>query len=184
MTHCTTIITDRLIARPIELKDTDAFFSLMSDPEFARIAGTEVPQSREFIHSSIQVFMDLNASGFYQKRVLCLKDNHEFIGECELYPVKPQIRPWDEWVIGFSLSPKHWRKGFMFEALKGVIHHHFQDVNSLRIKADVHIGNTPSSSILKKLGFKYEGTQRSKLKLYDTVYDMEQFALVNGDHLR
>ncbi len=183
MTHCTTIVTDRLIIRPIELKDTDAFFLMMSDPEFARIAGTEVPQSRELLHSSIQIFMDLNVAGFYQKRAICLKDNDEFIGECELYPLKPQIRPWDEWVIGFSLFPKYWRKGLMFEALKGVIFHHFQDPNILRIKADVHINNDASSNILKKLGFKFEGIQRSKLKIYDSIYDMEQYSLVKGDHL-
>ena len=183
MTHCTTILTNRLIVRPIDLKDTDAFFLLMSDPEFARIAGTEVPQSRELLYSSIQVFMDLNAAGFYQKRAICLKGEDEFIGECELYPSKPQIRPWDEWVIGFSLSPKHWRKGLMHEALKSIIHHHFQDLNVLRIKADVHLGNIPSSNVLKKLGFKFEGIQRSKLRIYDSVYDMEQYALVKGDQL-
>lgn len=184
MTFCTTIITDRLIVRPIELKDTEAFFQLMSDPVFARIAGTEVPQNQEMLKSSIQVFMDLNAAGFYQKRAICLKGTDEFIGECEIYPLNPQIRPWYEWVIGFSLFPKYWRQGLMFEALSHLIDHHFQDRNVIRIKADVHIGNEASKNILKKLGFRYEGLQRSKLKLYDTLYDMELYSLVAGELLK
>jgi ribosomal-protein-alanine N-acetyltransferase len=181
MTTCSTIVTDRLIVRPFELNDTDPFYELMSDPEFAKIAGTEAPQSRDLIYSSIQVFMDLNNSGFYQKRAICLKESKEFIGECEIYPLKPQIRPWDEWVLGFSLSPKYWRQGFMFEALNSVIHELFSDLNILRIKADVHLGNEASVKILQKLGFKYEGVQRSKLKIYDLIYDMEQYSLTKGD---
>ena len=62
-----------------------------------------------------------------------------------MYPLKPQVRPWFEWYIGFTLNPEFWRNGFMYEALSKIIDYGFNNFEIHRIKADVHTFNIPSN---------------------------------------
>lgn len=59
--------------------------------------------------------------------------------------------------VGYHLAPEHWHRGYMSEALKGVI-----DMTRLlsrlpRLKASVMPDNTASADVLRKNGFRYAG---------------------------
>lgn len=59
--------------------------------------------------------------------------------------------------VGYHLAPEHWDRGYMSEALKGVI-----DMTRLlsrlpRLRASVMPHNTASADVLRKNGFRYAG---------------------------
>jgi ribosomal-protein-alanine N-acetyltransferase len=182
MHTCPTLYTDRLVVRPISIADHIDFFKLLTNPVISEIAGVESNLELKHIHESIQYFESLNLTGYYYKWSICMKSDGMFIGECELYPLKPQIQPWYEWAIGFTLSPLFWRQGYMSETLKSIIEYAFRNFELHRIKADVHTFNIPSNNLLLKLRFKLEGVQSSKILINNKYYDMNLMALTKFDN--
>jgi ribosomal-protein-alanine N-acetyltransferase len=149
----------------------------------AELSGIDAPTDVKFLLSGIEHFEQMNAAGIYRKWSIFLKNTNRLIGECEAYPLKPQIAPWEEWGIGYTLEKKSWRQGLTLEALKGVLSHVFEQEGTLRIKADVGEWNTPSIKLLEKLGFHHEGLQRSKNKTQGRMQDMKLLAITREQYL-
>jgi RimJ/RimL family protein N-acetyltransferase len=124
--------------------------------------GFEKPYSINAVADSIEYFKTLNTSGFYFKWSIRLRETNEFLGEFESYPLKPQIRPWIEWGLGYSLKKSAWGNGYMTEALKRFLLFAFTEKVIIRLKADVHASNLRSIHLLNKVGFLCEGIQVSK----------------------
>ena len=91
-----------------------------------------------------------------------MRDTNEFLGELESYPLKPQIRPWIEWGLGYSLKKSAWGNGYMTEALNRLLLFAFTETLIIRLKADVLTTNVRSIHLLHKVGFLHEGIQTSK----------------------
>ena len=180
MNNCPILNTERLLIRPIAFSDHLEFYKLLTNPIISEIAGVDANIELKNIEDSIQYFESLNSTGYYYKWALCLKSDAKFIGECEIYPLKPQVRPWFEWAIGFTLDPEYWRNGLMYEALSNVISYSFENFEIHRIKADVHTFNIPSNKLLEKLRFKLEGVQKSKILLNNKYFNMNLMALTKN----
>lgn len=178
---CPELQTERLYLQPIQEADAHGLWTLWSSKDFAQMAGIEPAQSITDIDANISYFKTLNGSGFYYKWAIKDKQTLEFLGEFELYPLKPQIRPWGEWGVGFSLTPRRWREGLMTEALSCVLTHAFSQLHAIRIKADVHLYNKASLALLQKMGFIQEGVQRSKLQVGTQIHDMLLLSLTPND---
>jgi ribosomal-protein-alanine N-acetyltransferase len=149
----------------------------------AELSGIDAPTDVTCLLSGIEHFEQLNAAGFYRKWSIFLKYSNRLIGECEAYPLRPQIAPWEEWGIGYTLEKKSWRQGLTLEALQSVLSHVFAQEDTLRVKADVGEWNTPSIKLLEKLGFHHEGLQRSKNKAQGQVQDMKLLAITREQYL-
>lgn len=182
-TACPTLQTPRLTLKPIDPSDAELIFSMWCSDGLAEQSGIDAPTSVEALRSGIQYFEQMNTSGWYRKWSIFSIDSNRLIGECEAYPLKPQITPWEEWGIGYSLEKKSWRQGLMFEALRCILSHVFEPSSTLRVRADVGIWNTPSFKLLEKLGFKHEGLQRSKNRTQGQVHDMQLLALTREHYL-
>ena len=65
--------------------------------------------------------------------------------------------------IGWFFNRNFWRKGFAFEACKAVIDYAFDKMNVHKIFAET-IDGLVSVGLMKKLGMKPEGIQRSQTK--------------------
>jgi RimJ/RimL family protein N-acetyltransferase len=58
--------------------------------------------------------------------------------------------------IGFWLGEAYWNRGYMTEALQGLVDHAFSDVPHLaRISADIQVVNPSARRVLEKCGFQY-----------------------------
>lgn len=174
---CPTLQTQRLSLEPLSSADAQGLWQLWTAPGFAQVAGIEVPQDETVIASNIAYFSTLNQSGFYYKWAIKDRETRVFLGEFELYPIKPQIRPWIEWGVGFSLTPNRWRQGLISEALTAVVKMAFVEMGVLRIKADVLLHNEASRALLEKCGFVCEGVQAQKLVLRAQSQDMYLMAI-------
>ena len=67
--------------------------------------------------------------------------------------------------IGWIFNKDFWRKGFAFESCSAVIDYAFDSMNMHKIFAEA-IDGRKSVNLMKKLGMKLEGIQRSQTKDY------------------
>ncbi|MCK4260684.1 MAG: GNAT family N-acetyltransferase [Halanaerobiales bacterium] len=67
--------------------------------------------------------------------------------------------------LGYRLDKDKKNKGYMTEAVKRVVRYGFDDLKIHRIEANIMPHNSPSLSVVKKLGFYNEGIARKYLKI-------------------
>lgn len=84
--------------------------------------------------------------------------------------------------IGYDLAEEYQRKGYMSEALEGIIEYGFSVLQLHRISAVVSIDNVPSEKLLEKLGFKREGILRDKHFFRGKYYDHTLYSLLETDN--
>ena len=80
--------------------------------------------------------------------------------------------------IGFWLSQEHWGKGVMYGALTYVCQYAFDEMELVRIYADVKAQNLGSCRVLEKCGFKLEGTFKKHIYKEGQFVDQLVYALV------
>ena len=62
--------------------------------------------------------------------------------------------------IGYWLGENYWRQGIMGEAVEKILEFAFRTLKLQRIDVEAFIGNEGSNSLIKKLGFEYEGIRK------------------------
>ena len=177
---CPTLFTSRLRIRPVLPGDHHELFKMWHEEGGAEVGGFDVPVTLEDIAGSVAYFKTLNEAGFYYKWVIESLDGAEFLGDLELYPLKPQVRPWVEWGIGYCLKKSARNKGYMKEALACVLDYAFNDRRIWRIRADVLASNAVSIHLLQKNGFRFEGVQKGKSFANGVVFDMHLYGLTQA----
>ncbi|MDP2925031.1 MAG: GNAT family protein [Nanoarchaeota archaeon] len=86
-----------------------------------------------------------------------LKSNHKLIGGIDIYKVDRFL---GKATMGYWLGKDYWRQGIMYEAAQAMIEFAFNKLELKRIDLDTSTKNIPSNGLIKKLGFRYEGTRR------------------------
>lgn len=172
------IETDRLIIRPIRLEDAEAMFAYASDPVLAEYVAWDVHKSIEdslaFIHMAIE----------HQKvkpldpLAIAFKDKPDvIIGAIE---IKTTSNPY-EGIISYVLARQYWRQGLMYEAGCALVDLAFKEYGFKRIFAFCIKENKASSSLMKKLGMKFEGFLRSRLYRKEQLWDVEYYAILEDE---
>ncbi len=181
---CPELSAQRIVLKPVESSDAHDFYELWTSDGLSVSGGFEKPGDLDAVVNSLNYFKNLNASGFYFKWSIRLCDTNEFLGELECYPLKPQIRPWMEWGLGYSLKKSAWGQGFMSEALARLLHFAFAESVIIRLKADVSTHNARSYRLLKKVGFLEEGIQSAKNFSNGQFNDMTLMAFTRERYLQ
>lgn len=84
--------------------------------------------------------------------------------------------------INWDASPVTEGKGFMTEGLQDLLPQLFGTGKVHRIVASIRPGNRRSRNLAQRLGFRYEGTAVSSLRLEDNIYaDVQYWALTEED---
>lgn len=167
--------TKRLILRRAMLRDIDAFYRIRHS-EFVLKYNAMTPWS--YNRTMKQLCEDSECDNVFY---LELKDSGELIGMAALeedslrYGIKALC-------LSYYLGEEYVRNGYMSEAIKAVIAHAFLEKDMQLISARVFSANTPSLSLLKKLGFVQEGCLRQCVKAYgDIVYDDAVFSMLKEE---
>lgn len=77
--------------------------------------------------------------------------------------------------------PEYWRRGLLSEALPSMIDYGFSTMGLHRIHADVEPENEPSCALLRKFGFKLEGTLRDVEFKDGRFLSLHQYSLLSTD---
>lgn len=144
--------TERLILRPVTLKDTEDMYEYASDEEttyyvFDRHqshAGTEEAIVNHFIEQPLGKFgIELKQSG-------------KMIGTIELRRKTEDSRG----IIGYTLNKKYQGNGYMTETGRAILKLGFEVLGLDCIAAMYDERNTASGKVLERLGMKKEGVLR------------------------
>lgn len=79
--------------------------------------------------------------------------------------------------LGYWVGHAHARRGYMTEAIRLAIAHAFRALTLHRVEANIIPRNAPSIGLVKKLGFRYEGTALRYLKIAGVWEDHERWAM-------
>ncbi len=140
------IETERLIIRPMTLKDAQAAFVWLSDPRVNRYMPyplyTSVAQSEAWIATH---------KAEDNEFIFCVKDNGLPIGA-------GSIKQRDEgtWEVGYNLRYDYWGKGYATEAAKAMIKWAYEHFSARDFVAALATANTASGNVLLKCGYQFD----------------------------
>lgn len=97
------------------------------------------------------------------------------IGACDLSDIDTHHRRAE---IGYLLAREYWGQGYAIEALRVVVAYATNALKLERLSARTHTGNERSIALLKKLGFKHEGTLRAYVWRDGTRRDCDLYGLL------
>lgn len=81
-------------------------------------------------------------------------------------------------MLGYWLDESYWGKGYMTEAVQGVLNYGFEELRLSLITATCYPHNKRSQKVLKKNGFIYEGTlHQAELTYNGNIYDHQCYYL-------
>lgn len=173
--------TERLKLIEIEEAHATHIYSIFSNKEVIKYYGMSPFTEEEQAITLIKTF----STNFQQKRSMrwgiVRKDTSQFVGTVGLNNLLISNKRTE---IGYELSPEHWRKGFISEAVEAVIQYCFEELDIYRIGAVTFPENEASNKLLLKLGFQKEGLLRGYLYQDNQSHDSFVFSLIRPDWIR
>lgn len=148
--------TPRLILRPFQDDDLDAFVAYRSDPEVARYQSWEAPfpraQGEAFI-AEMQAAQP-GAPGLWYQLAIERRAQLGLIGDCVFHRFAHEPRQAE---IGFSLARAAQGQGYATEAISRLLAHLFDALALHRVTAICDAANRPSARVLERVGMRREG---------------------------
>lgn len=146
------IETDRMIVRDFTMNDVNDMYEIFGDDETMRNCESAytIEKTAEFLENFC-----IKKNGAV---AAVHKENNKVIGYI-------LFKEYDEEVyeIGWIFNKDYWRSGYAFESCNAVINYAFDNMNVHKIFAEA-IDGIKSVNLMKKLGMKLEGIQRSHTK--------------------
>jgi len=173
--------TDRLILRPLNDRDADDLYPIISDPEVTNNLLIPYPFPEERMLPWIRDRREaLRAKERYILTIV-LKETGKAIGVCGLVGVS-----WEHMnaELVYWLGKEHWGKGYTTEAASELIRFGFQDLGFERIAVGCFSRNKASVRVIEKLGFKYEGLTRHEFIKNGEYQDVRHFGMLREEFLR
>ena len=158
MSHCPTLITERLVLRPFRAEDLEPFFAAMT-AEGVR-AALHVPDdySRGAAWGALCSFRGMwDLRGFGQW-ALEERGTGRFVGRAGLH-----WRVEDDWPgpeVGWMLDPAVWGSGYATEAAARAVTYGFEVVGEDTLYSVILPENTRSQAVARRLGYE-PGAERT-----------------------
>lgn len=172
--------TERLRLRKVEMTDVDRFYEIFSNPVVMKDYGINphetIADSEALIHGMQQGL----ENGKVIRWALTKKETNEYIGSSGFHQFNVAKTKAE---IGFELHPDEWGKGYMKEAVQSILQYGFEELNLVRIEGIVHDDNENSKSLLRKLGFTYEGCLRKRFYGAGKLSDEHFFGMLKEEFL-
>lgn len=143
-----TLVTDRLMLRPLQVDDAVALHAMFHDPIAMRywheLPHLDIATTRE----DIMTMLNPHACWW----AICERGEEQSIGIIGYLDTTMPIPG-----MGYFLHPAFWRKGMMTEAGRVVLEYGFTQLGLDRVELWIHEENTASQRLAHKLGFARRG---------------------------
>ena len=146
--------TERLVLRKLVRTDAPALFAMRSDERVMQHIGRPRATALEDARKLIAVCTKDHASNHGITWAITMRNDDTQIGTIGYYRLKLEHYRAE---IGYMLSPGHWRKGIMGEALEAAVACGFERFGFHSIEADTDPLNVASNTLLARHGFVREG---------------------------
>jgi [ribosomal protein S5]-alanine N-acetyltransferase len=120
-----------------------------------------------------------NSQGTALPLILFRRDDNALLGAITLDNIRRG--PVQAGTLGYWIGQPYARQGFMREAILGVVHYAFTELDLSRIEAACLPENAASRGVLEKTGFKYEGVAQSYLQINGRWRNHVLYANLRGD---
>ncbi|CPR18074.1 GNAT family N-acetyltransferase [Brenneria goodwinii] len=174
----TTLETPRLLLRPLRRDDVPAFFALMSDPVVMKFWNQLPWRHIEQAFEAIDNYRQALSAGEYMKLGLEMKDGGNLIGTCILFHINAASRRAE---IGYCLAADAQGKGYMAEALSGLIDFAFGTLGLNRLEAEIDARNIASAKTLARQSFVQEGLLRQRWIVDGKTSDSALYGLLAAE---
>jgi RimJ/RimL family protein N-acetyltransferase len=150
-----TLKTERLKLRKVKLSDAEAIFrQYAQDPEVTRYvswrAHRSLDETREYVRMCLLAW---DVGKAYHWAIERLEDK-QVIGMVIARIVG------EKWELGFVLARAYWGKGYMTEAVRGLVAWALKQKEIYRVWAVCDTDNVASARVMEKAGMQREGTLR------------------------
>jgi [ribosomal protein S5]-alanine N-acetyltransferase len=151
----TILKTERLRLRKIKLADAEAIFRRYAqDLEVTKYvswcAHKDIEETRDFLRSCLLAWEVGNAFHWVIERL----EDKQVIGMISARAGG------EKWELGYVLARIHWQRGYMTEAVKGIIAWAMRQNDIYRVWAVCDVDNVASARVMEKAGMQREGVLR------------------------
>ncbi len=170
------IETPRLWLRWPQLPDAQAIADFAGHPDVAKMtASWNVGVSVKEVARRIGQTHDMNRAGKGLRLVMTFKGKPgQAIGQIGI-----DALPGNRLGLGYHMTPDHWNRGVMSEAVGALIKQAFLLTPARLIQAQVRICNPASAKVLLKCGFHSAGIESSDTLVHGRI-EKELFQLARG----
>lgn len=173
-----TLITPRLILRPLTEADVPALFAIFSHPDVMRYwsypALNDMAQAQEMLQRIQASYREGSALRLGIER----RSDGVVLGTCALFSFHAASRRAE---IGYALGRPYWGAGYMHEALTALAAYAFTTLDLHRLEADIDPRNTGSARTLERLGFQKEGHLRERWIVDGEISDTVWYGLLRRE---
>lgn len=173
----TVLETPRLVLRPPEVDDAPHLYALLAGPERLPVtAGLrwDGPDDLAVIDDWVRRFRTNSFADGGHHWVIVDRAGGRPIGAIGTRPTEERGRA----DVGFWLGRAYWGRGLMTEAVDRLVRHDFETLGMYRVEAEVFTNNRASAAVLRKVGFRHEGTVRSAYRKRGSFVDVDLFGLL------
>lgn len=119
-------------------------------------------------------YLELAANGVLG-HVFGIYDNDTFVGCCSLIPQNDVYRINAE--IGYWIGEPYWGRGYATDAVRQCLKFAFEELNLLRVYANIYEYNIGSMKVLEKVGFEKEAIIKSSIMKEDKIFDEHLYSI-------
>lgn len=85
--------------------------------------------------------------------------------------------------FGYWLGEKYWKQGIMTEAFEKLIAYAFTKLRLQRLNVEAFVENEASNALIRKMGFRYEGTRLKFMRSKSTgkIHDIHIYGLLKEE---
>jgi len=166
------IETARLVIRTCEPRDSDAWITMINDPEVARYLPSDDTVATPELHQQVMERRHTQERGYAMWAVEA-KATGAYIGQCGLYQYVAEGKE-PEIEIAYHYPPSSWNKGYGTEAAVAVLTYGFGTLGLDRVIALVVQENVGSWRVAEKAGMRFEGLA--------TYYEMRDLKKYGAEH--
>ena len=145
--------TERLVVRDFTMEDAAALHEIFGDAETMKNCEPAYDLAKT------QKFLEEFCIGRKGAMASVLKDTGKVIGYI-LFKSLGEDPAEDVYEIGWIFHKSYWRRGYAHESCSRVLDYAFDELHAHKVMAEA-IDSVKSVSLMKKLGMKQEGIQRS-----------------------
>ena len=142
--------TPRLLLRPLEERDLDAYSAIMADPEVVQFLGT-APMTREQAWRHMALMLGHDRLRGWSNNAVVDRASDRLLGRCGLW----QPEGWPGLEVGWVLGRDVWGRGFATEAASAWRDWAFANLDIDELVSVIHRDNDRSMRVAERIGHHY-----------------------------
>ncbi len=176
-----TLMTERLMLRPMCVSDADDMYEYACWPEVTRYLLWSPHSSKAYTLDYLQYIESRYAVGDFYDWAIVLRSENKMIGTCGFTKFGFENNMGE---IGYVINPKYQGMGIAPEAAREVMRFGFEVLNLHRIEARFMQGNTHSEKVMQKLGMTFEGFLKDSVYVKDSYRTVGVCAILYPDFIK